>query len=78
MPPEAKLAMDEAYRNDDRDGIRIYFGHSNPMVRQYAEDKISAIDMARELRDRKQEYDVDYSSPEPRYETLTEYLRSKK
>jgi len=78
MPPEAQNAMDDAYRENNRDGIRRYLGHSNPLVHAYATLKLEALDLSDTIRNTQEKYEKDSQLDGNVPETWTEWYNQQK
>ena len=74
MAPEARIQIDSSYRENDRDGIRQYLGHSNPIITAYARSKLDALDLANKILSEPQHYDTESQLDVPRL-TKQQYFR---
>src|SRR6267142_4477184 len=65
MPEDIRSQIDSLYRENDIDGLRVYFCSPNPLIRVYAGQKFEALKLAAKILARVPQYESDSQSDNP-------------
>lgn len=77
LSDETRGQIDSLYRENDLEGIRVWLTSINPLVRMYADFKLSALKLADEILSRVPRYEVDSQAEEKPWLSNTEYFGGK-